>query len=958
MSIQFSYRSGIMQSLLSQYGLQIKKLIEGRHPNYILPLETKGALLIDEAFSCIGYKPNTCNFIYRRTLDYLSEEELSKSRFLVLDDSFVTGRSLKETKKLLIDYGVAENNISLVAFMDLSNSKDLHQDVYKETIFIDFDKFKRIGKDLVYQAIESEILQKEMPSVCDHLVFKAKKVNQYKYLQILDELDKTNRLLYYNQRGDFYAGILLLDDLYNPNWPTPAKIRFWYKPFPSEFLLFVPMAFPPSSEKIPVYIGNFYNELLSILSKHTRKISNIGIEQDKADAASISVRVNTLKYLKPLFKKLNIKISFYSRHMPRYYYNNFKELINIIKKYYNGLEAEELPVKTLQDETIITYLPLAKRIIERLKDCYLKNQENVTDRKNFNHKGFTIPELVNYFSNEFTQIQLHAAIDYCCDKGYVVPFWDNRDSGRVRCLRTTEKDIDFFIQALGCSIIYSQERPCHAWFLDKTFGILNNVKKNIPIDDVIAVSKGPYGDYCRIRRGEQTSNLWKDFPTEFWEVEKSNRKDDEGEYIIFKQIQKKRDSKNWADDQRLQMYKMSIEAITFLLRQGKYKAGVLLNILTGLRGGLDYINYNIEKILNFLFTRNFIEYKDEIEKHLKGAQQKVDYIKEVIFSNQYKDTILENLERKCSRLNEFRLLKEEALNIVSQAKAGKFPDNRIYTAYIELFTKIVELANAKLCNNTSKSDNIIHFLKVISNNEEPGSYPFNSTLKWLYAFEARECNPRTSYELNKFEEKDNNEYWILCYDIKGSSLEKEIKTIGSTSVINNSLKSMAKNWIIALGGKLTPDNVNSGDLEYGIFTSPIDAIQCACWISYHSEQLAYTHPYFPKNGAFGFALAHGRANYTSTMGVSGDPLNLLGHFLKNKIMEISGEAGRERSVLYRNSNVHILNKGEFGNISEIFIKNEKTIADPNENKFEVSAIDIKEFIGYYKTPWAHRLKKS
>lgn len=945
-----------MAALLDRWGKHIQYVISEINPDFVMPLETKGAFILDtilDRTACVI--PPTSQIVYPRAVDFFTAEQLSKSRFLVIDDTFVTGRTLRNTKHHLVEAGAHSDKIQLTALLDFSQQQDRYDDTFRETIFpVHGDTNYRT--DEVMAHIEKEILCGKMPSTCDHLVFNAEGVTPSKYTSIVDSLSQSGKILNYYKRGSFDACALILDDCYDSaSWPVPPKIRFWHDRR-SHRLCLVPMAFPFDCESLPNHLHTYYDELLTILSSRPRFLPE-GLVQtiDQAEAASMVARIDSLKYIKTLLMSHGVNPQLSRSPIRRHYLSLEENVGETLRKQYRDTTAEELLTSNEPPYTTIPFFNACKTIVDLLRTTYKDMNEGVP-RQEFEHQGFTLNELIYHLKSQFTSQEVHASVDYCCDWGYIVPFYQSQDGRALRYLRTTEKPNRMLAELIGASIIYSQTQPCHEWLLDKTVAILNNTENATP--SMIASTKGPYGDFCKIRHGEDSFHIWKNVNSSLWSVDDSRRST---RGVTFtKNSAYEKEVQTFIKDPRLKHIALPLQAITYLLRHGGYRAGVLLDILTEQYGGLDYLGFNLEQVITAASSRCPSKLDlERIASHLDGAKQKYEYICIETALDKSKEPLIPKLRRKITRLNEISMVRDAASLVLDSVSI--FPDTILYEAYRDL---LMAAEHYSIAARTANYDSLVShlsklgFLDQSSLSRPEATSATKPLLSWIYAFAARECSPDFEYKPHIFTNRQDGLHWVLGYDIKKAARENATTKGASPEQMSRSIKSMAKNWIVALGGYLTRDEVNSGDNEYGIFDCYDDAMQAACWMAYHAKQLSHTHPCFPSTGAIGIAVAQGEIKHPTLMGVQGDPLDILGHFLKDKLDEVAGSAGRDRHETFKSSDVWSITRDNDPPTSPWFIYGDSVPCKDGSHKLVAHSVKINHTLKKVATPWRHKQRPS
>jgi len=132
--------------------------------DYIVPIETKGMVFLEEALppSLIGGS----HVLFRRAFDFIPPEEVADKTAALVDDTLVIGRTLNRSESELRSKGI--DQISKYAFILYDDPK------YREFRRVKDIHFCSILSPLEYSLILeelSEISMKDRPSYPDHIVY-------------------------------------------------------------------------------------------------------------------------------------------------------------------------------------------------------------------------------------------------------------------------------------------------------------------------------------------------------------------------------------------------------------------------------------------------------------------------------------------------------------------------------------------------------------------------------------------------------------------------------------------------------------------------------------------------------------------------------------------------------------------------------------------------------------------
>jgi len=946
--------------IISDFGKHLDNLIAKIKPDFIVPLETKGAILLELSLARIRHRlPKSLIIIYPRAFSYVPSERLKASRFLIIDDAVFSCNSLKEVHDSLIEKGVATGAIHFTALFDFTSgepNKDYHSDIHDRISFPQ-KTYSGVTRQEALAFIHDQILNERMPSTYDHLLFEASSVKPWQYSRILSRAAEKNRLLNYFRRGAFCASAILLEDLFPGDWDFPPKLRLWYHPH-LEILRVAPIASPMIKHPIAEADHNV-GEIEALFLK------SLGDRSDKAqlvaryDAKVFSARLQMLPYIYDLLNDAGVWPTLEKKHLLRYFPELGHKLIEIAANVIQGSEKPpSLPFNNLdkESESVFAFLGTAKELLASLKEAYESQRELGIPRKDYKFMGYTGSELFERLS-KYTREQIHAAIDYCFDMNYASAFLRSSDV-LSRALRATEINPKYHhAEVYAATIIYSQSKPTPAWLISKVFPIISNTESG-NFDGIIVSKKGPFGDYSEVILSESSTRYWRDIPSDLWEKTGS----DEDKDLKFKRKQEKEEEAAiLSRDSRIASNRTPLEAALFLCNQLGYAGAVLLNITTGKYGGTDYIAHNLEKILDYAISTDQISLK-HIKQHKEGALFKLELINELYIE---KENRLMRLTARCTRLGHLApLAKAEAEAIVKRARV--FPENKLYEVLHELAHAIISMAESSRQN---KKGQLVKELERLGYSEASkygdqakrilfNAIPFINN--FIYALSCRECsqNHYSSYIYHASKAGGDIRY-ILAYDLSGTRSVHAKKLEINVEHIDQILHHIAENWIIALGGKLSKTETNSGDLRYGYFITFEDCLQAACWILYFTSQLSFVNKFVPPECAFGIAITRGSVDEDTRGNLSSPTMNWTGHCLKGKLKlisdEIAGKAGRVGRG-YSESPVQIIFWESFPRFYAEALpitKETRSVTDSGEELI-IAALDFKAYLEKHPSPWCHR----
>jgi hypothetical protein len=926
------------------FGEQINQIVTERRINYLIPLETKGALLVDVACGKIDL-PKSLNIIYPRALRYIPSSDIASSRILLVDDIFFSGGHLNRVYNKVKEYGARPDNVYCLALLDFScgdRDKDYVGEMH-DRICENILPGLTLKRSDTLLFLQNEMLEKTMPSVYDHLTIEARGVENDKYLNLLAMFSDKNRLLHYGQRGAYQASSILLDDLFEGEWDVPAKVRLWYNSN-NKTLRITPVGFISADGK------NTKKDISECLYQAIIKpvISDLAAEKEEAEyeALVLAARLQQLILLKKTLYDLKFKFSLDTDHLNRYYPG--LDVVSKITGILRDGAMTELPDRPniLNDQS---YSSAVSAVLNLTRQAWENQPAKL--RKDRERNGYTAAEIFNLLK-DFSKEALHAALDFCFDFHYLAVFRRRDKNGLSRCYRSTEISGNYLPEEIyGAAIIYSIKGPTPDWLINKVFPILRSIMPGRINDGHFVISKAYFGDITRIKQSEDSTYSWKDVQTELWDSEdfgggvRYRKKEDP---IIQEKV------KNLLDDPRISGFRDTLASVIFLLENGGRNAGILLDILTPGYGGTDYISHNIEKILSFGLRSPDDNSSKNIQWHSKGADEKLDILID-LFDNE--NNLIDKLFRRSTRLQSSYLIQLQAEKAVK--KARPFASRTLYDA-LRIIKKAI--SGAVIAANRNDFHGFSSALETIGIRSIERSH----NLRNLLAKTAQKIYPVLKaisghtyyweyYGQYLIGKHDSCKY-ILGYDLTGER-RKVVPDGEELTRFDDQLHKFIANWIVAFNGKLSTLAMNAGDLRFGFFQTLDEAISAACWILHHIEQLNYTSCFPIGPEVLGMVVTQGNFKVDSVGNSSGGILDMSGHWLKGKIIErdkldvSTGKVGRKSSGL-QDSQLWILEHETFevDRTSRTYI-NEKYKVNYKDGVINLSPVDTASFIMEKQFPW-------
>jgi hypothetical protein len=832
--------------------------------------------------------------IYPRGLDFLEPSIISKSSFLVVDDTVFSGRTLGITKNKLERLNA--KTVQLAALFDFSylySPTEVNSDILKATdILLKLPiGSKSLSPQEVLGYLQEAVLSERMPATCDHLLFEAQ-ARKEQFEELMELLSSTGRFLHYGRRGSHLTGALLLDDGPAGLWATPPKVRFWFHET-KETLRIAPIAYRPSSLDTS-------SQLADEIRDAFRNAKSSESALDLLESNSLADRMFLMRHLMADLSQAGIRLQLQSKHLFRYYPQPVGgRIVDILNRHFSKLDPAPIEALETSESKIVNYMPVVPLVLSALRDAFEGQKTEGKKRKDFESRGLTVSELIDHFSSSFSKPAIHAAIDYCYDTILLASF--NRDTnGRLeRSARTTEiNSQQHYLPAevFGAAIIYGDtQKQYPVWIPNKVYSILER-GLGIKLESLTA-TRDFFGDRTSIAVSEYSEQMWSSFHSDLW-LTPAHKETDTEESINLAQLDDKAAEARTIinTDQRLAQFQVRIDAVHHLARQGGYDATVLANILGDGYGGTTFIAFNLSNILELsigLLVNKSLDGLKDYENHIKGVTKKLKVLRE-------SDELLAKLGRRATQLR-------YQTGVVAQQFVGGLQPipspNLIYTSFQQIYDDVITM-HAHLREGrmpeaiqkfqtfglSSTFDAPMHPKRFVRIGNE-------HIMNWLFALAGK---PRPTYLPHVLTDSNREVVsTILAYDLRGIRRGLPERFNIPLEEVNRNIHGLIGNWVIANGGKLSHANMNQGDRRYAMFDNEANAIRAARWIAYHIKALrTVNHSFAVDSHLVGIGLGKGFVKSDGHGGEEAEVLDRMGHQSKKVQVdrladEIAGKDGRD-----------------------------------------------------------------
>jgi adenine/guanine phosphoribosyltransferase-like PRPP-binding protein len=168
-AVQTTFERNVLPDFAGWFAAQV----EAEQPDIVMPVETKGARLVDATLAFLDRElatPSRVPVRYKRSLDYTSIEELAGKKVLVLDDATRTGRTLNGYRLRIRDCCPDADAVLLACFGALSDDGSLKNRVHQDI---------RCFRDCLPETYHEELWQltelvvaRGLPPEVDHHIFR------------------------------------------------------------------------------------------------------------------------------------------------------------------------------------------------------------------------------------------------------------------------------------------------------------------------------------------------------------------------------------------------------------------------------------------------------------------------------------------------------------------------------------------------------------------------------------------------------------------------------------------------------------------------------------------------------------------------------------------------------------------------------------------------------------------
>lgn len=894
-------------SILRALAEYIAEQTSARGIDYLIPLEAKGALLLDLALDSPPAGRSRPKILYLRSLEYLDRKTRNSAKFGVLDDFVFSGRTIARAIDQMVKLEIPRCSIHPMAFFKFTrrHSSDLpHADILAATEVPRSQPLLRLSQEQILREVQILAVEKKVPASYDNLHWD-QIIPRDKYLELMAALSKTDWFLYYGVHRNVEASAVIVRSEEGGCYSAMPKIRLWFDRTKS-VLRVCPISFPVAGTSRYSRRCGDLRELLTP-DYATRPQRTFASYQAQAFAE----QVDMLGFLKPYFRAYQLAPKLDDKHLGRYFGPRTARIVEALEVRYGDAPELGIPDPSKPLGQRIDYYWVAVDIMRLLGRSYW-NQKPPRKQP----MGLTVAQIIDAFKGRTSIDAIHAAIDYCADMNFIATFfgWEGgvpfrafrlteNGENEVGCMDGKERPNLAFYEKLGALILSkSKDHEAMWWLLEKVPAILiRRFGFDLPM---MEVAVGFYGDTTKLRPSEtsEQSLTWRQLDTQLWEMRKVQTARKGSDPILFSLRNESFEAykNDIFDDPEIVRTIGAVETITELTKSKTtgHHVAILMDILSDRAGGATYLANSVGKSLGLIDYRSKVrerrdrtEVDKSINNWLTGLEQKA------VLLTRGQKRLVGQMERGATRL-----AKQGRGDLAQKLLWLKPfpPDNRIVPALREIAAVVRRLDSAMARRDLNAITELERRIVLPREPFHPSvdiSEGFKSVSsacrRWASALSAEECDTEYYNRARLSVPKGPpREMYLVAFDLIGSSGARYAGRAGADR--DRFVQSVIMNWFIAFGGYAQRSEMGKGDLGYGFFHSPKRAVRASVWAAYHLELLKTTNSEMSQDRPHaGFGIAHDRLNSGFQDQIKSDWLSRFAKAWKGDVERIAETAGRD-----------------------------------------------------------------
>lgn len=276
-----------MVDLIPKFRSFAERTILSGHYDYLVPIESKGMLLVQKILENKPVKKTPC-VRNARSFDFVSPDELNGKRVAIIDDTVFTGKTICKVSRELLKAGA--RNIDKYAFL-LYDSKPYSSSRSIEDIdFLDFvseDNYRHLADDL------SQLSLQTRPSYPDHISFRIIFKDPVPPSRILGLCHQRGTVVEYLRDPNRFSWSVHWPD-WTPDFPSYStdsgldKLRVTASPG-GDYINISPIVFPVFQEQADTEADALQSNLLEIFTKSGQR--DEAKARNKYESFTLSLRL-------------------------------------------------------------------------------------------------------------------------------------------------------------------------------------------------------------------------------------------------------------------------------------------------------------------------------------------------------------------------------------------------------------------------------------------------------------------------------------------------------------------------------------------------------------------------------------------------------------------------------------------------------------------------------------------
>lgn len=433
----------LMTHLIPRFRDFCAKEIHDNGFDYIVPIETKGMVLLEEALptSLRG----DSHILFRRAFDFISPQEAADKTAALVDDTLVIGRTLNRSEDDLRSKGIGQ--VRKYAFILYDDPK------YQKFRRVQDIKCCSILSPLEYSLILeelSELSMRDRPSYPDHIVYFVQLHDTYPTEAIISLCRETGTLVEYDDNDS--ARICSIHyPAFTPRLPKyaddtgPNKLRMSIH-YQGNQLTFSPGFFPCLNASEPDMSDTLWRQFYELLDRpwHSKSTRLTNVYESFTMAMRVRMARNFLSFLEKAGVKYSV-LDVRKDRFKRFYGDELGDhLVKIIlKETTNVTSAQEASFNDIvvaDNAEHPDMYTLTRVMLSQLDDVYQQTNRNEPDRFQWRSQGLNIEELSR--RTNYSKLDVSIGAELLNNYGYATPAFQTVEceDGNVlqRTYRSTE----------------------------------------------------------------------------------------------------------------------------------------------------------------------------------------------------------------------------------------------------------------------------------------------------------------------------------------------------------------------------------------------------------------------------------------------------------------------------------------------------------------------------------------